>query len=172
MRNLRRQPFRPFPGRGPQLEFQLAQRLPRRNAPMSDAQPDALQSPTQEIQVLYTERALHPRKDFGWGKGKENARNLGYDARWLDHFPDVVWESAAAVGNPFSLGSISLDETVVDLGCGAGPNLCIVASLIGDRGRAIGIDITPAMVDRAKENARLLGLRNAEVHVADIAAVP
>ena len=63
-------------------------------------------------------------------------------------------------------------RTVVDLGCGAGADLCIVASLIGDRGRAIGIDITPAMVDRAKENARLLGLRNAEVHVADIAAVP
>ena len=118
---------------------------------MSDAQPDGLQSPTEEIQVLYTELALHPRKDFGWGKGRENARNLGYDARWLDHLPDVVWESTAAVGNPFSLGSITLGETVVDLGCGAGADLCIVASLIGVRGRAIEIDITPAMVDWAKE---------------------
>ncbi len=139
---------------------------------MSDVQPDGLQSPTKEIQVLYTELALHPWKEFGWGKGKVNARNLGYDAGWLNDFPDVVWESAAAVGNPFGLGSITLDETVVDLGCGAGVDLCIAASLVGGRGRAIGIDITPAMVDRAKGNARLLGLRNVEVHVADIAAVP
>lgn len=139
---------------------------------MSDVQPDGSQSPTVGIQVLYTELALHPRKDFGWNKGKENARNLGYDAGWLNDLPDVVWESAAAVGNPFSLGSITLDETVVDLGCGAGIDLCIAASLVGDRGRAIGIDITPAMVDKAKKNTRLLGLRNVEVHVADIAAVP
>src|SRR5512147_2024651 len=103
---------------------------------------------------------------------KPHARNLGYDAGWLNDLPDVVWESAAAVGNPFSLGSITLDETVVDLGCGAGIDLCIAASLVGDRGRAIGIDITPAMVDKAKKNTRLLGLRNVEVHVADIAAVP
>ena len=60
---------------------------------------DGLQSPTEGIQALYTELALHPRKDFGWGKGKENARNLGYDAGWLNDLPDVVWELAAAVGN-------------------------------------------------------------------------
>ena len=139
---------------------------------MSDTHTDGLQSPTEGIQVLYTELALHPWKDFGWGKGKENARNLGYDAGWLNGLPDVVWESAAAVGNPFSLGSIMFDETVVDLGCGAGADLCIAASLIGDRGRAIGIDITPAMVYRAEENARLLRLRNVEIYVADITAVP
>src|SRR5512132_896709 len=113
---------------------------------MSDVQPDGSQSPTVGIQVLYTELALHPRKDFGWDKGKENARNLGYDAGWLNDLPDVVWESAAAGGNPFSLGSITL--------------------------RATGIDITPTMVDKAKKNTRLLGLRNVEVHVADIASVP
>jgi arsenite methyltransferase len=135
---------------------------------MSDTRTDFRQSPTEEIRALYTELALNPHKDFGWGKGKENARSLGYDERWLDGLPAVVWESAAAVGNPFCLGPIMPDETIVDLGCGAGADLCIVALLVGDHGRAIGIDITPAMVAKAKEAARLSALTNVDLYVADI----
>jgi arsenite methyltransferase len=90
----------------------------------------------------------------------------------LDQLPAVVWESAAAVGNPFSLGPIRPGETVVDLGCGAGTDLCVAALLIGSQGRAYGIDITPAMVAKAKETASLLGLSNVELHVADIVTLP
>ena len=139
---------------------------------MSELHTDDLQLLLEGIQRLYTDLALHPEKDFGWGKGKESARQLGYDGRWLDNFPDSVWQSAAPVGNPFDLGPIMPGETVVDLGCGAGIDLCIAASIIGDSGRAIGIDITPAMVEKAKENAWLLGLWNIEVYVGDIADIP
>jgi arsenite methyltransferase len=139
---------------------------------VSEPHTDDLRSLLEGIQLLYTDLALHPEKDFGWGKGKESARQLGYDARWLDNFPDSVWQSAAPVGNPFDLGPIMPGETVVDLGCGAGIDLCIAALLIGDSGHAIGIDITPAMVEKAKENARLLGLSNVEVYVGDIADIP
>jgi SAM-dependent methyltransferase len=139
---------------------------------MNDAPTDFSQSEIREIRTLYTELALRPHKDFGWGKGKENARRLGYDERWLDQLPVVVWESAAAVGNPLSLGPIRLGETVVDLGCGAGADLCIAALIVGNQGRAIGTDITPAMITKAKEAARRLGLNNVELHVADIATLP
>lgn len=139
---------------------------------MNNAPTDFSQSQIREIRTLYTELALHPHKDFGWGKGKENARTLGYDERWLDQLPVVVWESAAAVGNPLSLGPIRLGETVVDLGCGAGADLCIAALIVGNQGRSIGTDITPAMVAKAKEAARRLGLNNVELHLADIAALP
>ena len=67
---------------------------------------------------LYTELAQRPDKDFGWGKGKENARVLGYEARWLDTLPDVLWESSSAVGNPFSAGPLKAGDVVLDLGCG------------------------------------------------------
>jgi SAM-dependent methyltransferase len=129
-------------------------------------------SASEEVQTLYTELALYPEKDFGWGKGKENARTLDYDTEWLDRLPDRVWESAAAVGNPFHLGPIRRAETVVDLGCGAGVDLCIAALLVGDEGQAIGIDFTPAMVAKAEENARLTSLSNVEVYEADIASLP
>jgi SAM-dependent methyltransferase len=125
----------------------------------------------EAVRALYTELALHPGRDFGWGKGKENAGSLGYDERWLDRLPAFVWEPAAAVGNLFRLGPIMPGETVVDLGCGAGADLCIAALLVGDHGRAIGIDITPAMVEKAGKAARDLGLTNVDVRVADIAAL-
>ena len=79
---------------------------------------------------LCTELALHPTSDFTWGKGIENARALGYDPAWLEHLPADVWESSAAVGNPFGLGPIHPGETVVDLGCGAGADVCMAALLI------------------------------------------
>jgi arsenite methyltransferase len=138
---------------------------------VTDVSPDSSQS-LVEVQALYTELAAHPEKEFGWGKGKENARALGYDERWLAQLPPPVWASAAAVGNPFALGPIMVGETVVDLGCGAGADLCIAALLVGNQGRAIGIDITSAMVAKAEKAARDLGLTNVDVRLGDIAALP
>jgi arsenite methyltransferase len=129
-------------------------------------------SPGDQIRALYTELALNPDKDFGWGKGKENARHLGYDEQWLQRLPVSLWQSAAAVGNPFSLGHIMPGETVLDLGCGTGADLCIAALLAGDHGHVVGVDITPAMIAKAEENITELGLTNVTLHVADIAALP
>lgn len=119
-------------------------------------------SPLDQIRELYTELALNPHQDFGWAKGKDNARRLGYRAEWLNALPDVVWESAAAVGNPFSTNLIRPGDTVVDLGCGAGADACIAALLVGNTGRVVGIDLTPAMVAKARENAIAAGLPNVQ----------
>jgi arsenite methyltransferase len=139
---------------------------------MNDTAEEFQQSPIDEVRALYTELAVNPGRDFGWGKGKENARSLGYDGRWLDRLPASIWECAAAVGNPFSLGPIRSGETIVDLGCGAGADLCIAALLVGGRGQVVGIDITPAMVAKAQKAARDLGLTNVDVRLDDIAALP
>lgn len=116
------------------------------------------ETPENQIKRLYSRLALNPEQDFGWNKGKENAKQLGYDERMLDQISDVVWESSAAVGNPFSTGPINKGETVVDLGCGAGADLCVAALLVGDTGEVIGIDVTPAMVEKARSNIALMGL--------------
>lgn len=126
------------------------------------------QDPLDQIRSLYTELALQPDKNFGWEKGKENARQLGYVAEWLTRLPDVVWESAAAVGNPFAVGPIHRGETVVDLGCGAGADACVAALLVGPEGRVYGFDATPAMVTKARCNAVAAGLSHVEFHVADM----
>ena len=126
----------------------------------------------QSIIALYTDLALHPMKEFGWGKGWENARALGYDRAWLDRLPAPVWESSAAVGNPFALGPIHEGETVVDLGCGAGADACVAALLVGPYGHVVGVDVTPAMFGKARANAALAGLHDVEIIEADIAELP
>ena len=118
---------------------------------------------------LYTALVQEPQRDFGWEKGRGNAKRLGYDPTWLARLPDCIWESAAAVGNPFELGPLHPPgETVVDIGCGAGADLCIAALLVGATGEAIGLDLTPAMVAKARVNAQRAGLHNVTVHEANI----
>jgi len=130
------------------------------------------ESPEDQVRKLYSQLALHPEQDFGWMKGKENAKNLGYDQRMVDQVPDVVWESSAAVGNPFSAGAIYTGETVMDLGCGAGADLCVAALMVGDTGKVIGIDVTPEMVEKARSNIALMGFTHAKVELGDFLNLP
>lgn len=129
-------------------------------------------NPCDQVRTLYTALAQQPERDFGWEKGKGNAQRLGYDPSWFTRLPDCVWESAAAVGNPFALGPLHPGETVVDIGCGAGADLCIAALLVGATGEAIGLDLTPAMVAKARVNAQQAGLHNVTVHEANIENLP
>lgn len=126
----------------------------------------------EQLVELYTRLARAPDAEFGWGKGKENARALGYDEEWLNLLPNEVWESAAAVGNPFSLGAIEPGEVVVDFGCGAGADACIAGLLVSPRGSVVGIDCTPAMIEKATANARLAGLTHVSFQRAEITKVP
>lgn len=125
-----------------------------------------------ELISLYTKLAEKPESDFGWSKGKANAHQLGYSDKWLDRLPDVVWESSAAVGNPFKLGEISSGQTVLDVGCGAGADACVAALHVGNTGNVIGVDCTPAMIDKARKNARHAKLDNIEFHEANIVNLP
>jgi len=130
------------------------------------------QTELEQIQSLYTELAQRPEQDFGWDHGKENARSLGYAQAWLDTLPETVWVSCAAVGNPFSLGAIKPGETVVDMGCGSGTDVCIAALLVGKMGRVAGIDCTAAMVEKTMQNAKLSGFSQVEVYESDLAHLP
>ena len=118
----------------------------------------------KEILKQYTQLAQNPQGGFGTINplpyGKENAAKMGYDVSQL---PDPVWESSCMCGNTFSIGPINKSETVVDLGCGAGADLCVAASLVGETGKVIGVDMTAAMVKKARENAELCNLNNIEV---------
>lgn len=126
----------------------------------------------ERIRLLYTGLALNPEGDFGWDKGIENARALGYAEEWLEELPMEVWESCAAVGNPLSMGPLHVGEIVVDIGCGAGADLCLAAKLVGESGRAVGVDLTAPMVEKALANAALCGLANVEAYIADMTQLP
>jgi len=127
---------------------------------------------SKQIIELYSQLADKPETDFGWAKGLENAKAHNYKEEWFEKLPREMWDYCAAVGNPFSLGKIEAGSTVVDLGCGAGVDLLVSALLVGESGKAIGIDITPKMVLKAKEHARLAGFDNVEVFECSFDTTP
>jgi SAM-dependent methyltransferase len=115
-----------------------------------------------EIRKEYAEVACNPRKGFHFHTGKPLARMLGYPDSWLDALPAGAVESFAGTGNPFSLGEIRSGERIVDVGSGAGIDSLIAAGLAGSTGYVIGVDMTPEMLEKARQNARLAGLHNVE----------
>ena len=112
---------------------------------------------------LYTELAQNPKKDFGWDKGLENAKAHGYKQEWIDGIDSQVWEFCAAVGNPFTHADIKKDDTVLDLGCGAGIDVLIARLHVGERGKVFGVDITPKMVEVASSHVKLAGFNNVKI---------
>jgi arsenite methyltransferase len=114
------------------------------------------------IQDEYAEVATTPGKGFHFHTGRPLAAMLGYDRSETDPLPDAVIESFAGVGNPFVFGRLHADETVVEVGSGAGFDAVLAARQVGPGGRVIGIDMTPAMIEKATANAALLALGNLE----------
>jgi arsenite methyltransferase len=125
-----------------------------------------------EIQKTYTEVSTDHGKDFIFPTGRAWAEDLGYPQPELSAVPDATAESFAGVANPFSLGRVAPGAVVLDLGCGAGTDLLIAAQMTGRGGRAIGVDLTAAMLDRARASAQEMGLTNVELHESLIEALP
>ena len=75
-------------------------------------------------------------------------------------------------GLPTQFAKIKKGDTVIDLGSGAGNDCFIARAEAGEDGRVIGIDFTPAMIERAKSNAQRLGFANVEFRQGDIENIP
>src|SRR6266567_4556760 len=126
-----------------------------------------------EVSKLYSRVATDPDGDFHFHRGPAYAAEfLGYDPAELAALPSECTASFAGIANPHAIAPILPGETVLDIGCGAGTDLLIAARRIGPNGRAIGIDMTEAMRDRALASAASAGLSNVEVHRADATALP
>ena len=125
-----------------------------------------------EIRKTYTEVSADQAKDQIFPTGRAWAQELGYPEPELSRIPDASVESFAGVANHWPLGRVEPGETVLDLGCGAGTDLLIAAQMTGPRGRAIGIDMTAAMLERTRASAAEMGLENVELHETLVEALP
>lgn len=99
------------------------------------------------------------------------AQAFGYSAGELSSIPADA-NMGLSCGNPTAMASLRKGEIVVDLGCGGGLDVLLAAQNVGPTGKAIGIDMTPAMIDRAKRNAAQSNIPNAEFHLATIDKLP
>jgi arsenite methyltransferase len=125
-----------------------------------------------EIRKTYTEVSTDQAKEQIFPTGRVWAQELGYPEPELSRVPDASVESFAGVANHWLLGRIQPGEVVLDLGCGAGTDLLIAAQMTGEHGRAIGVDMTAAMLDRARASAAEMGLTNVALHESLIESLP
>ena len=126
-----------------------------------------------EIQSIYARVAADPSGAFHFHRGPEYAaKRLHYDRAELSRLPTAVTESFAGIGNPHAIAPLPVGATVVDIGCGAGTDLLLAALHVGPRGRAIGVDMTEAMRERARTGAATCGLAHAEVRDGEATALP
>jgi SAM-dependent methyltransferase len=102
------------------------------------------------------------------------AEAFGYSAEELASLPAAA-NMGLSCGNPTATANLRPGETVVDLGCGGGIDVFLAARKVGPTGKAIGIDMTPEMIERAKRNALEVakqGVANVEFHLAKMEAMP
>jgi arsenite methyltransferase len=114
------------------------------------------------IREEYEAVALKPEQGFHFHTGRPLAWMVGYEDAWLDGLSTLAVESFAGTGNPFSLGELRPGERVVDVGCGAGMDSLIAARMVGPEGQVIGVDMTPAMLQKARQAAAESKVANVE----------
>jgi arsenite methyltransferase len=102
---------------------------------------------------------------------KAVAEAFGYSAEELASIPAEA-NMGLSCGNPTATANLRPGEVVVDLGSGGGLDVFLASKRVGPAGRAIGIDMTPSMIERARANAEEGGYRNVQFHLAQIDSLP
>lgn len=126
----------------------------------------------EKVSRRYAEISCSVKDRFKYPTGREAALSLGYDAAVIDRVPEEAISSFCGVGNPFSLGPVNPGDTVLDVGCGGGMDLIIASHLTGEKGRAFGIDLVPAMVEKARTGIKEMKPVNCEVRQGGSESIP
>jgi len=124
-----------------------------------------------EIKKTYSSVSEEPERDFIFPTGRAWAEDLGYPPE-LANVPDAAVESFAGVANPWTMGRLFAGERVLDLGSGAGTDSLIAAQMVGESGRVTGVDMTPAMLAKARAAAAEMGAANVEFVEAEAEQLP
>jgi len=102
---------------------------------------------------------------------KEISRKVGYSDVEMAAAPEGA-NLGLGCGNPTALAALRPGEAVLDLGSGAGFDCFLAAKQVGATGRVIGVDMTPEMLEKARENARKAGVANVEFRLGEIENLP
>ncbi len=126
-----------------------------------------------QVSVAYTDAIVRSTGCCGPADkepGCATAKLAGYTPEQLQDLPAAAVGSSFGCGNPVALSGIGAGETVLDLGSGAGLDLLLAAEKVGPTGRVVGVDMTDAMIARARENTA--DVPNIEIIKGTIEALP
>jgi arsenite methyltransferase len=107
----------------------------------------------------------------GTDKAVDISKRIGYGDEELASVPEGA-NLGLGCGNPVALASLKEGETVLDLGSGAGFDCFLAANKVGRKGKVIGVDMTPEMIDKGRENARAGNYINVEFRLGEIENIP
>lgn len=113
----------------------------------------------------YSERAVEHKQSCGCCEKEESASGAAETA-------NSAYEPDLGCGAPLEHAGLARGMTVLDLGSGSGREVFEAAREVGPDGRAIGLDMTPAMISLARKNASILGVQNTEFHLGEIEQIP
>jgi len=105
------------------------------------------------------------------GAGAASSLRLGYSEQDLAAVPEGA-DLGLGCGNPQAIADLTPGQTVIDLGSGAGFDCFLAARRVGPQGKVIGVDMTPAMVTKARNNARKAGIEGVEFRLGEIEHLP
>lgn len=100
------------------------------------------------------------------------AEMAGYSASQMEELPEGLSGTSFGCGNPVAIAGLMDGETVLDIGSGAGLDVILAARKVGPTGRAIGLDMTPEMIEKANRNIKAAGLDNVELRLGDAESMP
>jgi SAM-dependent methyltransferase len=126
----------------------------------------------QAVAEKYSEVARTPGAKFNFPVGREFAQSVGYPKNVLDEVPATIWDSFTGAGNRQPYVDPQPGETVLDLGCGAGLDLFFYARAVGPEGKLYGLDVSQAMVEKARKNLASCDIWNVEFLNAPADAIP
>jgi SAM-dependent methyltransferase len=116
-------------------------------------------------------RVVESLDDAGSGRARDVGRRIGYSEEELGAVPEGA-NLGVGCGNPTAIDALRPGETVLDLGSGAGMDAFLAARQVGPTGFVIGVDMTDAMLEKARANARRVGVANVEFRKGCIEQLP
>jgi SAM-dependent methyltransferase len=140
---------------------------------MTDKRPEDANELREMVREGYTRVAERASREPGSAlpHAEQLGRQIGYGDEELEAVPEGA-NLGVGCGNPTAIDRLRSGEVVVDLGSGAGMDAFLAARQVGPTGRVIGIDMTDAMLEKARENARKGGYTNVEFRKSFIEALP
>lgn len=114
------------------------------------------------------------KSECGCG-GEKGAKFTGsefYEKEAFENIPEDISSFSLGCGNPIALASLKPGETVIDLGSGGGLDCFLASKKVGENGHVIGVDMTPEMLDKARNNQAKLGFENVEFRLGEIEHLP
>lgn len=125
----------------------------------------------REIRKRYGELAKNSAAGTGCSQDYVTGK-AGYSQEELQLLPKKAAAASAGCGNPTALAGLKKGEVVLDLGSGGGIDVFLAAKKVGPKGLVIGVDMTPEMIDLARENAGKGDVKNVEFRLGEIEHLP